>query len=86
MSGCDVYSSTQIVSSKKRELPSPEFLDEPIKNKIADSSVESVDTETLELSFSEQPSMTAQQQAKHDMAESINITLGDVHMSQIVNV
>ena len=49
-----MYSSTPIVSSKKRELPSPELLDEPKKNKLADSSVESVDIETSKFSYSEQ--------------------------------
>ena len=81
-----MYSSTPIVSSKKREIPLPEFLDELIKNKIVDSSVESVDRDTLELSYSKQPSMTAQPQAKQKMAESMNNTLGDAHMFQIANV
>ena len=78
-----MYSSTPIVSSKKRELPSPELLDEPKKNKLADSSVESVDTETLKFSYSEQLPMA---QPKYKMAESMNVTLGDAHMSQIANV
>ena len=78
-----MYSSTPIVSSKKRELPSPELLDEPKKNKLADSSVESVDTETLKFSHSEQLPMA---QPKYKMAESMNVTLGDAHMSQIANV
>ena len=66
-----MYSSTPIVSSKKRELPSPELLDEPKKNKLADSSEESVDTETLNFSYSEQLSMA---QPKYNMAESMNVT------------
>ena len=74
-----MYSSTPIVSSKKRELPSPELLDEPKKNKLADSSVESVDTETLNFSYS-------MAQPKYKMAESMNVTLGDKHMSQIAPV
>ena len=80
-----MYRSTPIVSSKKRELPSPELLDEPKKNKLADSSVESVDTrtETLKFSYSEQLPMA---QPKYKMAESMNVTLGDAHMSQIANV
>ena len=78
-----MYSSTPIVSSKKRELRSSKWLEEPKKNKLADSSEESVDTETLKLSYSEQLSMA---QPKYKMAESMNVTLNDAHMSKIVNV
>ena len=53
-----------------------------IKRKIADSSVDSVDMETIDM----ETLQLSMAKPKCKVAESMNITSGDVHISQIANV